>query len=71
MDGVVTKGVLVSLCESLSDEYVGEIFSTHSSLRGPYAVRYVRSSFATIIDVIVLIQMWSIGVLEQRCYQWF
>ena len=43
----------------------------HSSLWRPYTVRYTRSTSATIIDDIILIQMWSIGVLEQRCYQWF
>ena len=34
-------------------------------------MRCARSSFVTIIDVIVLIQMWSIGVLEQRYHQRF
>jgi hypothetical protein len=69
MGRFITEAVLGSLCQSLSDEYMGEIFSTHNSLQGPYAIRYARSSFATIIDVIVMIQIWSIGVLEQRCYQ--
>ena len=57
MGRFITKGVLGSLCESLSDEYMGEFFSAHSSLRGPCAVRYARRSFVTIIDVVVLIQM--------------
>jgi hypothetical protein len=71
MGRFITEAVLGSLCQSLSDEYMGETCSTHNSLRGPYAVRYARSSFATIIDVMVLIQMWSIGILEQRCYERF
>jgi hypothetical protein len=39
--------------------------NTHGSLRSPYAVRCDHSSFATIIDVLILVQIWSIGVLEK------
>ena len=46
-----------------------KFFGTHNSLRCPYVAEYARSSFATTIDVIVLIQMRSIDILEQRCYQ--
>ena len=66
MGRFVTEAILGSLWEGLSDEYIGEIFSAHGSLRSPYAVRYARSSFLTI-DVVVLIQMW----IEQRCHQRF
>jgi hypothetical protein len=59
MGRCITKGILGSLCESLSDGYMENIFSTHSSLWGPHAVRCARSSSATIIDVIVLIHMWN------------
>ena len=73
MDSCIAEIVLGSLCQNLCDEYTGEIISTHSSSRSPFAVRYDRSGFATIfttiIDILIPIQIWGIGVLERRCDQ--
>jgi hypothetical protein len=59
--------VFGSLSQNLSDDYMAEIMSTHGSLRSPYAVRCDHSSFVAIIDVLILVQIWSIGVLERIC----
>ena len=69
MDRCIAEVVLGSLCQNLSDEYTGEIISTHSSFWSSFAVRYDGSCFVTIIDVLILVQIYSIGVLEQRCDQ--
>ena len=53
------KTISVPYC---SDEYVKEIISAHVSL--PHVVRD-RSIFITTIDVLILVQIWGIGVLNR------
>ena len=71
MERCIAEVILGPLCHNVSSEYLGENISAHSSLHSPYGVRYDCSSFATIVDVLILVQIWSIGVLEQRCHQWW
>ena len=61
--------LLWALSHNVSGKYMGGNISAYSSLRSPFAVRYDRGSFAMITDVLILVQIWSIGVVEQRCYQ--
>ena len=62
---IVEVVFLDHLCQDFNNEYVGRNISAHCSLRGACAVRH------TIIDILILVQIWSIGVLEERCDQWW
>jgi len=62
--------ILDPLCQDLNNPYVGENISTHSSLwrdeLSPCAVRYDHNSFSTIVDILILVRIWSSGVLSRE-----
>ena len=58
----IAKIFLGPLCQDLSNEYVGGNISAHGNLwadkRCPCVVRYDHTSSDTIIDVLILVQVW-------------
>ncbi len=62
--------ILDPLCQDLSNPYVGENISAHSSLRrdelSPCTVRYDHNSFSMIVDILILVRIWSSGVLSRE-----
>ena len=59
----IAEVFLGPLCQDLSNQYIGGSIRAHGSLRGdercPCTVRYNRTSFNTIIDVLILVQVWK------------
>ncbi len=66
----IVEVLLDPLCQDLSNAYVRGNISAHGSLRReelcPCAVRYDHSSSGTIVDILILIQICSNGVLSRE-----